>query len=213
MSNLAAQLSTTLIIEKIILGITLAAPIGPVSIEMIKRGLRHGFLSAFTVRLGGALGNTLCLVATYYGLSQILAHGFLLTLMGALGACLLIYMGLKTLRKGEKDLNLQAPVKMNNALLWGLYLSIANPIAFVFWPGLFATTLDPQTGVTFSGFVANLFIIFGVLLWGALLSLFLAFGHRKLDKKIIVYLSKAAGVVMIYFGVTYVIQVVQRIIT
>jgi len=35
------------VIEKIILGVILAAPLGPVTVEMIKRGLNRGFWAAF----------------------------------------------------------------------------------------------------------------------------------------------------------------------
>ena len=46
----------------------LAAPIGPVSLEMIQRGLKSGFLSSFVVRLGAAVGNLLCLLVSYYSI-------------------------------------------------------------------------------------------------------------------------------------------------
>ncbi len=205
------EITTALVLEKLILGITLAAPIGPVSVEMIKRGLRHGFLSAFSVRLGGALGNTLCLVATYYGLSHLLSYDWLLNGLGLLGAVLLIYMGFKTVMKGLKDLDLDAPVNVSNGLTWGFYLAIANPVAFVFWPGLFAATLDPVVGITLGGFVLNLFIVLGVLMWGLGLSSILAIGHQKLDKRIIVVLSKLAGIIMIYFGISYGIDVIGKL--
>ena len=45
------------ILNKILLGVTLAAPIGPVSLEMIQRGLKSGFLSSFVVRLGAAVAD------------------------------------------------------------------------------------------------------------------------------------------------------------
>ena len=205
------DLSFSTIFAKLMLGVALAAPIGPVSVEMIKRGLRHGFLSAFSVRLGGAVGNTLCLVVTYYGLSHILSHPNLLNALGLIGAALLIYMGVKTVLKGIKDLNLEAPVNVKNALSWGFYLAVANPVAFVFWPGLFAASIDPEIGITFSGLILNLFIIAGVILWGAGLSLVLAIGHRNFNKQIIVLLSRLAGLLMIYYGLSYSFDVLTRI--
>lgn len=206
------DLSLKLILEKLILGISLAAPIGPVSIEMIKRGLRHGFLAAFSVRLGGAMGNTLCLVATYYGLSHILANEMLLNAMALLGSALLIYMGVKTILKGVGDLNLDAPVNLNNGLLWGLYLAIANPVALVFWPSLFAASIDPAAGVSVTGLVLNMLIIVGVLIWGFGLSTVLSIGHQRLNKHIIVFVSRLSGVTMMYFGIAYIYEVITRIL-
>ncbi len=197
--------------QKLLLGVTLAAPIGPVSVEMIKRGLRHGFLSAFSVRLGGALGNILCLMGAYFGLSQLFSHAWLLNTLGGIGALLLLYMGYMGFKKGIKDLDLDADIDVQNGLGWGFYLAIANPVALVFWPGIFAATMDPEVGVTLSGFFLNLFIILGVLLWGGGLSAALAFAHHKFTKNVIVRISQVAGLAMIYFGLTYLYTVAQRL--
>lgn len=202
----------SLIANKLILGVTLGAPIGPVSIEMIKRGLRHGFLSAFSVRLGGALGNVICLLATYYGLSHLLAYPHVLNALGLIGACLLIYMGIKTMRKGMDDLDLEGDIALHSGMRWGLYLAIANPVAFVFWPGIFAASLDPAAGVTSVGLLQNLLIVVGVILWGAVLSAVLAYGHTHLSKKVIVRMSQLSALFMFYFGLKYIWVIGERLL-
>ncbi|HBN22313.1 MAG TPA: hypothetical protein DD412_03655 [Holosporales bacterium] len=196
-------METSLILKKLILGMTLAAPIGPVSVEMIKRGLRHGFFSAFSVRLGGAIGNSLCLLAAYYGLSFLISYPFLFNGLGIVGALLLIYMGYKSLQKTADDLSFDETTNMANGLRWGLYLAIANPFAFIFWTGIFAATLESTQAVDHRVFFENLLIIVGVLIWGAGLSTVLGFGHRFLNKKVIVRLSQLAALFMFYFGLKY----------
>lgn len=200
------------IFKKLILGMTLAAPIGPVSVEMIKRGLRHGFLSAFSVRLGGALGNSLCLLAAYYGLSFLISYPFLFNGLGIVGALLLIYMGYKSLQKTTDDLSFDETTDMKNGLRWGLYLAIANPFAFIFWTGIFAATLDSTQAVDHRVLFENLLIIVGVLIWGAGLSTVLGFGHRFLNKKVIVRLSQLAALFMFYFGLKYLWVICSRLI-
>lgn len=200
------------ILKKLVLGMTLAAPIGPVSVEMIKRGLRHGFLAAFSVRLGGALGNSLCLLAAYYGLSFLMSYPLLFNVLGIVGSLLLIYMGYKSLQKTADDLSFDATTNMTNGLRWGLYLAIANPFAFIFWTGLFAATLDSTQEVTHRVFFENLLIIVGVLIWGAGLSTVLGFGHRFLNKKVIVRLSQLAALFMFYFGLKYLWVICSRLI-
>lgn len=200
------------IFKKLILGMTLAAPIGPVSVEMIKRGLRHGFLSAFSVRLGGALGNSLCLLAAYYGLSFLISYPFLFNGLGIVGALSLIYMGYKSLQKTTDDLSFDETTDMKNGLRWGLYLAIANPFAFIFWTGIFAATLDSTQAVDHRVLFENLLIIVGVLIWGAGLSTVLGFGHRFLNKKVIVRLSQLAALFMFYFGLKYLWVICSRLI-
>lgn len=208
----AITMEMAFIFKKLILGMTLAAPIGPVSVEMIKRGLRHGFLSAFSVRLGGALGNSLCLLAAYYGLSFLISYPFLFNGLGIVGALLLIYMGYKSLQKTTDDLSFDETTDMKNGLRWGLYLAIANPFAFIFWTGIFAATLDSTQAVDHRVFFENLLIIVGVLIWGAGLSTVLGFGHRFLNKKVIVRLSQLAALFMFYFGLKYLWVICSRLI-
>ena len=198
------------IFEKLMLGITLAAPIGPVSIEMMKRGLSNGFWSAFSVRLGGAIGNTMCLIGTYLGLSQIMGHPQVMNTLGLLGAMLLLYMGINTFKNSAEVLNLSAPtVCKHNGFLWGFYLSIISPVALAFWPGIFAASMQGDA-ISFADFCLNLFIIVGVLLWGAGLSLVFAFGKRILNKNVINILTKGAAVLMIFYGLKYAYCVYAR---
>jgi threonine/homoserine/homoserine lactone efflux protein len=198
--------------EKIILGITLAAPIGPVSIEMIKRGLGHGFWAAFSIRLGGAVGNTLCLIVTYLGLSQIMGRPVVMNTLGLLGAVLLLYMGISTLRTNTIGIDFSAQKgTKRNGLLWGFYLSIISPVALVFWPGIFAASMSAQDTVDFAGFLLNLFVIVGVLIWGVSLSLMLAFGNRFFNKTFITVVTKGAALFMIFYGLKYAYSVYLRI--
>ncbi len=41
------------------IGVAVAAPMGPVNIMVIHRGVRHGFLSAFVAGLGAVIGDTI----------------------------------------------------------------------------------------------------------------------------------------------------------
>jgi threonine/homoserine/homoserine lactone efflux protein len=193
-----------IIFEKLGLGITLAAPIGPVSIEMIKRGLRNGFWASFNIRLGAAIGNTLCLIGTYLGLSQIMGNSKIMTILGLFGAILLLYMGITTFRKSATVIDLSIPTaNTKNGLMCGFYLSIISPVALVFWPGIFAASMGSADTINLTNFLLNLFIIVGVLIWGVGLSLVLSFCRNILNKKFINILTKIAALLMIFYGLKY----------
>lgn len=89
--------SWSLVFEKIILGMMLAVPIGPVSVAMIKKGLEKGFYAAFRVRLGGAIGNILCLFMVYWGLLPLMRQFIVMSVLGLVGSLLLLWMGIKQL--------------------------------------------------------------------------------------------------------------------
>lgn len=195
-------------LEKVILGITLAAPIGPVSAEMIKRGLNGGFVPAFTVRLGAAVGNTLCLLAAYLGLLLLIKNPMTMAVCGLLGSLFLIYMGLQTIFSGKKTFDLEkvakAPSNTLNSLGIGFILSIANPIGIIFWMSIFPAAMDQaEFTASWFDFSYNLLIICGVLIWGVCLSLALAGGKRLLNNKLISLVTILAGCVILYFGAKY----------
>jgi len=208
-----------LIGEKLLLGVSLAAPIGPVSAEMIKRGLKNGFWAAFNVRLGGAIGNSLCLIAAFFGLSALTDYKMTVSLIALMGAGLLLYMGINTIRKAFKTVDLKTNTDsesktnyLSNSLGLGFILAIANPIAIAFWISLGAAGLNNvniesaspvATGIDIIGFLQNFLIIGGVLLWGATLSLTLEFGRRFVTDKILKIVTGISGTILLYFGCKY----------
>ena len=198
-----------MIIEKILLGISLSAPIGPVSLEMIKRGLSGGFLSAFIIRLGGSIGNMLCLVAAYFGLGLMNQSPLIMNCCGLLGSVVLIYMGAKAfLDKRNHKLKSVAntpPKTILNGLLTGFVLSIANPIGIMFWLSIFAASMNAEhvTASSWFGLLENSTIILGVLLWGIFLSSFLELGKRYFTDKMIHLITLCAGLLLIGFGGKY----------
>lgn len=201
-----------MLLQKLLLGITLAAPIGPVSIEMIQRGLRDGFWGAFNIRLGGAIGNSLCLVAAFLGLSAIQSHPTLITIIGCFGSILLLYMAYCNCKKACQPISV--PCRNNNtqptksrdylkkSLLLGFSLAIFNPVGLVFWLGIFANDIDPNTPLTFFQLSTNFVIIIGVLMWGAGLSGFLALSRQAVNPTLLRFITFLSGIVLLYFAIT-----------
>lgn len=194
-------------LEKILLGVSLAAPIGPVSVEMIRRGLQKGFFGAFVVRLGGSVGNSLCLIAAYFGLGLLLqSHKGIIPFFSLAGAFVLMYMGVKSLldkRKHQFTVEQDAKLNILNGLATGFVLSIANPIGLLFWVTIFAATLDHSAGHSTAGLLENFAIILGVLIWGAFLSGLLEVGKRLFNQKFINIITILAGLMLIGFGLKY----------
>ena len=187
------------ILNKILLGVTLAAPIGPVSVEMIRRGLKHGFLSAFVVRLGAAIGNLVYLLISYYSLSQLQGDHFVVISLSILSSLLLIHKGYSCITANIESLELNSNKASSNGILTGLFLSVANPIAFIFWSGIMSQSSNGlNTGLAF-----NMLIIVGVLAWGAIFSLFLSVGKNYLTKKPLLYINRVAGLIMLYYGMKF----------
>ncbi len=205
-----------IILTKILLGVSLAAPIGPVNAEMIKRGLVSGFWGAFSVRLGGAIANSVCLLIAYFGLGQLMQHPITLFSVSCIGEIVLIYMGITTIIKASSR-NFMTIVKANNGsnptkhysnksgLLIGLTLAFTSPIGIMFWLSTFTASIQQNTSshLNITDLLINFFIIAGVLLWGAFVSLILHFGSKIIDNKKLRIVSTLSGLILIYFGVKF----------
>jgi len=207
-----------MLLEKIALGITLAAPIGPVSLEMIQRGLKNGFLSAFVVRLGGAIGNILCLIIATFGLSFLIQSPLAMNGCSLVGAIVLMYLGIKAIIKTTHfKLNLNEETKAYthiNGLATGFVVSIANPIGIMFWISIFAASFNPNDyGSHWASLSQNTAIILGVLLWGILLSALLQLGKMFFSERAVKYISFVAGAMLIYFGMKYGFRAVSAILS
>lgn len=76
---------TILIIHLVVLGISLAAPLGPIKVEMIKRGIAGGFWPSWLIGLGGVTGDFLFLVVIYLGAEHLFQHHFVVVFTYLLG--------------------------------------------------------------------------------------------------------------------------------
>ena len=203
------------ILNKILLGISLAAPIGPVNIEMIKRGLACGFWGAFSVRLGGAITNSICLLVAYLGLAHLIKHPSIILTISGIGEIVLIYMGITTIIKAcsknsifiinRSTENINHLYTLKNGLLTGIILASASPIGIMFWLTSFAASIpaDESATLNVNDLCINFFIIAGVLLWGGFISSLLHFGNKIIDAKKLRIISGLSGLLLIYFGVKY----------
>lgn len=195
------------LIQNIILGLSLAAPVGPVNVEVIKRGLKHGFLPAFLVSLGAAAADTTYLLLIYFGLSNFINIPVVKLGIWVLGAIVLLNLGYLSVKEYFDKIDLQKPnTKVSrNSFIAGYLIAISNPMTIVWWLGVFGAIIgssiqDVSKSVAFLG---SMTIMLGVLLWFFSLSLLLHFGKRFINEETMKYVSAIAGIVLIGFGLYF----------
>lgn len=208
------------IITKILLGISLAAPMGPVSAEMIKRGLEVGFWGSFNVRLGGAIANIILLILAYFGLNSLLQYPKAIFLVSIIGVLVLFYLGLKNVVKSLqqqplgilKKINTNRSYSIGNGLLIGFTLSFFCPISLMFWLSTFATSvpMDSSNKFNLNDLLMNLFIIMGIMIWGISISTALHFGKKIINENKLRWITAISGLILIYFGIKYAIISIQK---
>jgi len=195
------------ILQNILLGISLAAPIGPVNIEVIKRGLSNGFLPAFTLSLGAASADATYLILIYLGLSNFIHIPLVKGAIWVFGGAVLIYLGFLSIKEFYQKINLKGPSNFlnKNPYLAGYIITISNPMTIVWWLGVFGSLLGSsvQNNLRIVALLSSLTIILGVILWFFLLSILLHWGKKFINENSLRYISLIAGILLVGFGLYF----------
>lgn len=85
------------IFSYIVLGLSLSVPVGPITIEMVKRGIKKGFLHSWFVGLGGMSADVVLMFLIYFGVSTYLTTPVAKLIMWIFGCIILVYLGYESI--------------------------------------------------------------------------------------------------------------------
>jgi threonine/homoserine/homoserine lactone efflux protein len=199
------------LVEGVILGLSVAAPIGPTNIELIRRGFRGGFWACILFAAGVEVALIVYLVAVFAGLSFLTEAELFILVLSVFGVLVLFYLGYVSIRDffNRRHLDLDAGRQDDRHLLSGIVLTIANPAVLLFWSGIIgARDFSLDTSLLISGG-----ILAGVALWLLVLSTLIHGGRRFLTAQVFGYISAAAGLVLIGFGLSFGYRIVVKYLT
>ncbi|RNA66134.1 LysE family transporter [Alteribacter keqinensis] len=198
----------------ILLGISLAAPIGPVSLEMLKKGLFLGFCGAIAVGLGGLSADFVFMSVIYAGAATLFTHPLLQGGMMITGAAMLLFLGFQSFSKpvssslAERS---ETDVTCLKSYFIGFGIAILNPLNLMFWFGIYGSTLTnlSQNHTTAVVLIDSFYILLGVLLWNLLIASLVHGLRTSINDRTIYLINIAAGVLLLFFGVTFCYQAVD----
>jgi L-lysine exporter family protein LysE/ArgO len=204
-----------IIIRNIILGIALAAPIGPAGIAVIQNGLNHGFLRAFLTGVGITLADTTYLLVVFFGLSRFMRIPIVKVILWAIGAIVMMYLGYQSIKGAMREVDFGKTDKAisKNPLLSGYLVNISNPIAVVFWVGIFGSMIDnTESKSKINVLFLSSTILIGILLWHFTMSILSNWGKRYISERIVKYISTVAGIILVIFGMKFTYNVVTLLV-
>ena len=206
------------LVQNILLGLSLAAPIGPVNLEIIKRGLNSGFKQAFLTGFGAMCADTTYLILIFFGLTSFLNFAFMKIFLGVAGSLILMYLGMMSVKDffRKADATKNKPHRLfKTSFVTGYVLAISSPMTIVWWTGVFGALLaaqtHPQTNI--SAFFSCLSILLGCFLWVFFLPTTLHWGKKIINEKITRLISLFAGCFLIVFGIYFLYRSYVLIIT
>jgi len=196
------------LVQNILLGLSLAAPIGPVNMEIIKRGLNSGFQQAFLTGVGAMCADATYLILIFFGLTSFLNFAFMKIFLGVAGSIILIYLGVMSAKEyfRQADATENKPHRLFKAsFITGYVLAISSPMTIVWWTGVFGALLAAQahTQTNISAFFSCFSILLGCFLWVFFLSTALHWGKKIINEKFTRLISFFAGCFLIVFGIYF----------
>ncbi|ASC73474.1 Putative amino acid efflux protein YcgF [Halomicronema hongdechloris C2206] len=194
----------TLFLQGLILGLSIAAPVGPIGILCIRRTLTQGQWVGLLSGLGAATADGIYGGIAAFGLTAV--SQFLVdqaTWLTAVGGVFLIYLGIKT------GLSRPAEAVVNPSVhgwlgAYGstLFLTLTNPATIVSFVAIFAGLgLAAQANAYGAAMVLVLGVFLGSALWWLLLSWSVNLFRAVMPPARLRWLNRGAGLVLIAFGV------------
>ncbi|WP_025705760.1 LysE family transporter, partial [Paenibacillus graminis] len=142
-------MSVQLLASYIILGLTLAAPMGPVNSARLDKGIKNGFWNAWVVGAGSMIADGIFMLLIYLGLVKFLSMPEIQVFLWIFGALVLVYSGVESIVTAEK-VDIQAATRNKESLLrsfmTGFAVSITSPLSILFWLGIYGSILAKTAG-------------------------------------------------------------------
>lgn len=225
--------SFSLYLGSVLLGLSVAAPIGPINVEIIRRGLTQSARSAFALGCGAVTAD-----CCYFGLA--LAGASLASRVGesgvarvgglAVGGAMLGWLGIGALRKTSAiqgpGATVEAAVRsagggnrgeggvgdaaaMFRTWLLGLGLTLANPMTIALWLSIaagFAAAGGGGGGVGASA-LRVMGVFSGALSWVCFVTALTAWARRWINPLLMRAVQLISGAILLGYGVWFLTRI------
>ena len=209
-------LSISILAGYIILGFTLAAPIGPVNSARLDKGIKNGFWHAWVVGVGSMIADGIFMLLVYLGMVQFLGISIVQIFLWLFGGFILIYSGVESI-KNANTITLNYSREKESLLkcfFTGFIMSITSPLSILFWLGIYGSVLakTAQTNGTESLLIYSSMIFLGLTFWDIFVAA-LTTGFRKLlNVRSLIAISIISGLSLVGFGLYFSYQGVDALL-
>jgi len=201
--------------EGALVGLAIAAPVGPIGVLCIRRTLALGLLCGLASGLGAALADALYGAVAGFGLKAVSntlqAQGFWLRLVGG---GFLIYIGVRTCLAKPKDAQSEPGIAgLAASFISTFLLTLSNPMTILAFAAIYssgqlelAAADYGATGVLVAG------VFTGSLLWWLFLCFSLNLFRSLVTRTVLIWINRLSGALIAGFGLLVLVQSFARFI-
>ena len=191
-----------LLVRGLLLGFSIAAPVGPIGVLVIRHSMTNGRAAGLMTGLGAAVADGLYGLAGGLGItavSTLLVHYALWLRIG--GGAFLVWLGIRTIAGSpESDPREATRSGHTRTFLTGLVLTLSNPLTMLSFAAMFAGVGGGGAGGASVGWlVAGVFA--GSALWWLILSTAASLARSRMTPVRMRWVNRASGVIIAAFGV------------
>ncbi len=188
----------------IIIGFSIAAPVGPIGVLCIRRTLAEGRLHGLVSGLGAATADAAYGCIAAFGLTAITTLLIQQQLwLRLIGGAFLLFLGIKTMlsRPSEKPTS-DKRTGLLNAYGSTFFLTITNPVTILSFAAIFAGIGLGSVVADYASAGLLVFSVFaGSALWWLILSGTVSLLRRKVTQRVLLWINRVSGAIITGFGV------------
>jgi threonine/homoserine/homoserine lactone efflux protein len=201
----------------LIVGMLIAAPVGPVNVLCIQRAVERGFWGGVAAGIGSVMGDALIALCAGLGVGSI--SGVVEThraVIQVIGGVALVAFGLRLYFSAPRlTLNTDEASARLQDFVWDIpqtfFLTVTNPGAVL---GLFAVFGGVSTFVEVYSTIDVLLLVAaiasGSMLWWVALSQLIGRYRHRIDLRVLNVVNKIAGMLLAIFGAVLIAEVVWK---
>jgi threonine/homoserine/homoserine lactone efflux protein len=196
-----------------IVGLLIAAPVGPINVLVIRRTLVHGRLAGLASGLGAALADTVFGAIAAFGISMLQtfldeAH----VAISLVGAAILVGMGVKLLRQPKPEISAGTdPTDLLGDFTSTLLLTLTNPITVLSFMAVFAAFgVRPDGQIGLDDWLLLAGVAAGATIWWVLVVEAVSLFRDRFTTTGLTWANRIAAIVILAFAAGVVGDVILR---
>ncbi len=194
----------SLFLRGLLIGFSIAAPVGPIGVLCIRRTLAEGRAYGFVSGLGAATADGF--YGTLAALGLTLVSAFLIdqaNWLRLIGGAYLCYLGVKTFRSQPAQRAAEAKGRgLLGAYTSTLFLTLTNPLTIFAFAAIFAGVgAEVVVGNTLGALNVVLGVFLGSSAWWLILVTLTSLFRARLNTTGLVWVNRVSGLIILAFGV------------
>ncbi|MDF2607477.1 MAG: amino acid transporter [Bacillales bacterium] len=190
-----------------LLGISLAAPIGPINAAQIDKGIKNGFLHSWFIGLGSIVADITYMMVVYMGFVNFIDAPIIKIFLYAFGCFVLIWTGIESLlTAGRVYLNENKnDTSLLKTFMTGFLMALSNPLTILFWLGIYGSVLA-NTASKYNHeqlIIYSSAILLGLVLWDITMATIASTFRKVLTSKALKGISYISGLTLVGFGIYF----------